>query len=130
MFCAETRKCEIILVITGKTKPTTFILYQHPTALGHGSSMRKAMGFGSLDTNAIIQEGPNNNLSSLIRQTRLDLHRKQKSGDKNLLCLQEYQTSGTRHHLPLPHRSDMLRKYFNVLCNALKNNNKKKAHTG
>lgn len=93
---------------------------------GHGSSTRKATGFGSLDTNATTQEGPINNLSSLNRQTRLDLQRKQKSGDKNLLCLQEYQTSGTRHCLTLPHRSVMLRKYFNVPCNALKN--KKSPH--
>lgn len=109
-----------------KNKTTTFIPYQHPTVPGHGSSTRKATGFGSLDTNATTQEGPINNLSSLNRQTRLDLQRKQKSGVKNLLCLQEYQTSGTRHCLTLPHRSVMLRKYFNVPCNALKN--KKSPH--
>lgn len=80
-----------------KNKTTTFIPYQHPTVPGHGSSMWKATGFGSLDTNAATQEGPNNNLISLNRQTRLDLQRKQKSGDKNLLCLKEYQTSGTCH---------------------------------
>lgn len=125
VFCAETRKCEIILVITGKKKQQRLSFTSTPQCLVMATACRKQHDLGvwtqmqqsrkGLTTTSVLSTGKQ---GWICRGSW-----NQKVRTFSVFC---FLTSGTCQHLPLPHRSVMLRKYFNAPCNALK---KKSPHS-